>query len=52
MKEVGKVETLYHEKTTDTLKIYFIEAGNILLLLPEPTLKGVFATNLTDNLFG
>ena len=52
MKEVGKAETLYHEKTTESLKIYFIEAGNILVLLPESSLKSTFASNLTDILFG
>ena len=44
IKEIGKAETLYHEKTIETLKVFYVEASHILVVHPESSLKSLFAS--------
>ena len=52
LKEVGKTETTYKEKTHDTLKLYLVEQYSLLVVHMEPALKGQFANQLVDLVFG
>ena len=49
--EVGKAETLYKEKTKDSLQLYHMAEGNALVIYPTETLKGSFQGQIMDQLF-
>eukprot|EP00347_Sterkiella_histriomuscorum_P009862 403339590 len=55
LKEIGKVEVTYHEKTQEVLKILHYSGaseGQILVLHPQEALKSTFVNQLVDKLFG
>ena len=56
LKELGKIEAHYKEKDTDVLKILHYSGagneGNIVVLMPEESLKSLFVNQLIDKVFG
>lgn len=55
LKEIGKAEATYHEKSHEILKICHYSGGiegQMLVLLPTEHLKSLFVNQLVDKLFG
>jgi hypothetical protein len=50
--EIGKGETTYREKTTDTLKVYLVSDYQLLVIHPEHGMKSSFANDLSEQLIG
>ncbi len=44
--EIGKVETKYKEKQIETLKVYYVEASQLLVIITEPELKDAFSGSI------